>query len=109
MFKLVFYVPYDKAEDVKVAVFNTGAGKIGHYDQCCWQVLGQGQFRPLAGSQPFIGDAPFAGESAVIETVSEYRIEMVCSDDVINAAVSALKKAHPYEEPAYDVWRLAEF
>jgi hypothetical protein len=108
MFKLVFYVPYDKAEDVKVAVFNTGAGKMGHYDQCCWQVLGQGQFRPLAGSQPFIGDAPFAGESAVIEAVSEYRIEMVCSDYVINAAVSALKEAHPYEEPAYDVWRLAE-
>jgi hypothetical protein len=108
MFKLVFYVPYDKAEYVKAAVFNTGAGKMGHYDQCCWQVLGQGQFRPLAGSQPFIGDVPFAGESAVIEAVSEYRIEMVCSDDVINAAVSALKEAHPYEEPAYDVWRLAE-
>lgn len=108
MFKLVFYVPNDQAEEVKAAVFNTGAGKIGHYDQCCWQVLGQGQFRPLTGSQPFIGDTPVAGDSAVIEAVSEYRIEMVCGDDVINAAVSALKEAHPYEEPAYDVWRLAE-
>jgi hypothetical protein len=108
MFKLVFYVPEDQAEAVKVAVFNTGAGKIGNYDQCCWQVLGQGQFRPLAGSQPFIGEAPAAGEKAPVELVSEYRIEMVCRDEVINAAVSALKQAHPYEEPAYDVWRLAE-
>jgi hypothetical protein len=41
--------------------------------------------------------------------VSEYRVEMVCCDDVISAAVSALKEAHPYEEPAYDVWRLADF
>ena len=108
MFKLVFYVPEDQAEEVKAAVFNTGAGKIGNYDQCCWQVLGQGQFRPLSGSQPFIGDAPLAGESALIESVSEYRIEMVCRDEVINVAIAALKKSHPYEEPAYDVWRLAD-
>jgi hypothetical protein len=108
MFKLVFYVPEDQAEAVKIAVFNTGAGKIGNYEHCCWQVLGQGQFRPLAGSQPFIGEAPIADEQSLIEVVSEFRIEMVCHDDVIHAAVAALKEAHPYEEPAYDVWRLAE-
>jgi hypothetical protein len=50
MFKIVFYIPEDQAEKVKTAVFNTGAGKIGNFDQCCWQVLGQGQFRPLSGS-----------------------------------------------------------
>lgn len=108
MFKLVFYVPESYAEKVKVAVFSTGAGKIGDYDQCCWQVLGQGQFRPLAVSQPFIGEAPVAGKQALVETVKEYRIEMVCCDELIKAAISALKEAHPYEEPAYDVWRLAE-
>jgi hypothetical protein len=109
MFKIVFYVPEDQAEKVKTAVFNTGAGKIGNYDQCCWQVLGQGQFRPLSGSQPFIGEAPIANAKFLVEVVSEYRVEMVCCDDVISAAVSALKEAHPYEEPAYDVWRLADF
>lgn len=108
MFKLVFYVPEGHAENVKLAVFNTGAGRVGNYDQCCWQVLGQGQFRPLAGSQPFIGKVPVAGKPTNIEIVKEYRIEMVCCDDVIKAAISALKEAHPYEEPAYDVWRLAE-
>jgi hypothetical protein len=108
MYKLVFYVPADQAEAVKAAVFNTGAGKIGDYDQCCWQVLGQGQFRPLAGSQPFIGETPNVGEEAMLESVQEYRIEMVCSDALIKSAVSALKAAHPYEEPAYDVWQLAE-
>jgi hypothetical protein len=109
MFKIVFYVPEDQAEKVKTAVFNTGAGKIGNYDQCCWQVLGQGQFRPLSGSQPFIGEAPIANAKFLVEVVSEYRVEMVYCDDVISAAVSALKEAHPYEEPAYDVWRLADF
>jgi len=108
MFKLVFYVPEDHAESVKAAVFKTGAGKIGNYDQCCWQVLGQGQFRPLLGSQPFIGDAPSTSGETMVERVNEYRIEMVCHDELISAAISALKQAHPYEEPAYDVWRLAE-
>jgi hypothetical protein len=106
MFKLVFYVPEDHAESVKAAVFSAGAGKIGNYDQCCWQVLGQGQFRPLVGSQPFIGDAPDRKGEARIEQVNEYRIEMVCSDEFIKPAVLALKAAHPYEEPAYDVCQL---
>ena len=109
MYKLVLYVPEDHSEAVKAAVFKAGAGKIGNYDQCCWQVLGQGQFRPLSGSQPFIGDAPIAEGKERVEQVSEYRIEMVCSDEFIKAAVSALKAAHPYEEPAYDVSQLAEF
>ena len=55
MYKLVFYVPVDHLEPVKQAVFATGAGKIGEYDSCCWQVLGVGQFRPLAGSTPYLG------------------------------------------------------
>lgn len=108
MYKLVFFVPVEQAEAVKTAVFNVGAGKIGNYDQCCFQMLGQGQFRPLAGAQPFIGDAPVNFEMAAIEYVEEYRIEMVCRDELIKPAIQALKKAHPYEEPAYDVWQLAE-
>ncbi|MEK9712598.1 MAG: YqfO family protein [Thalassolituus sp.] len=102
MYKFVFFVPESHLEPVKEAVFATGAGRIGDYDRCCWQVPGQGQFRPLEGANPFIGD------HGGTETVEEYRVELVCSDDLIKAAVAAMKLAHPYEEPAYDVWKLAD-
>ena len=100
MYKLVFFVPEEHKETVKQAVFATGAGMIGDYDQCCWEVLGVGQFRPLMGANPFIG------KTGELETVKEYRIELVCDDGLIQAAVEALKSAHPYEEPAYDVIKL---
>jgi len=102
MYKLVFFVPESHLDHVKAAVFNTGAGRIGHYEQCCWQVLGQGQFRPLAGANPFIG------AQDLLEVLPEYRVEMVCADELIGAAISALCAAHPYEEPAFDTWRLAD-
>jgi hypothetical protein len=102
MYKLCFYVPKSHLEAVKTALFSAGAGRIGDYDSCCWQVLGAGQFRPLAGSQPYIG------QRDQLETVAEYRVEMVCSDEFIKDAVASLIAAHPYQEPAYDVWRLAE-
>ncbi|QJD60480.1 NGG1p interacting factor NIF3 [Pseudomonas sp. gcc21] len=103
MYKLCFYVPESHLEPVKQAIFDVGGGCIGDYEQCCWQVLGQGQFRPRAGAQPFIGTQ---GE---LEKVAEYRVELVCSDELIARSVAALKAAHPYEEPAYDVWPLAAF
>ncbi len=100
MYKLCFYVPESHLEVVKTALFEAGAGRIGNYDSCCWQTLGQGQFRPLSGS------APYLGQQGEVETVAEYKVEMVCGDELIDAAVSALKAAHPYEEPAFDCWRL---
>ena len=100
MYKLVFYVPESHLDIVKTAVFDIGAGNIGNYDHCCWQTLGQGQFRPLAGSQPH------SGEVEKLEKVAEYRVEMVCRNELIVEVISALKQAHPYEEPAYDVWPL---
>ncbi len=103
MYKFCFYVPESEAEKVKSAVFLTGAGQIGNYDCCCWQTLGTGQFRPLSGSQPFIG------QTDQLETVSELKVEMVCSDELIAHAVRAMKIAHPYEEPAYEVSRLEDF
>ena len=103
MYKICVFVPEDAAEQVKQAMFEAGAGKIGDYDCCCWQTLGQGQFRPLEGSSPFIG------EQQRIETVAELRIEMVCADELIKNAVAAMKNSHPYEEPAYDVWKLEDF
>lgn len=102
MFKLVFFVPASHVESVKDAVFAAGAGRIGDYEHCAWQVLGEGQFRPLPGSNPFIGSQD------VLEKVSEYRVELVCADTCIADAVAALKAAHPYEEPAFDVTRLVD-
>ena len=101
MYKLIFFVPPDHLEIVKQAVFDTGAGQIGNYDQCCWQILGDGQFRPLTGSKPFIGS------QETVTSVPEYRVEMVCADSLIAEAVTALKKAHPYEEPAFDFIKLS--
>lgn len=103
MYKLGFYVTPEHADEVKQAIFATGAGQIGEYSECCWQVLGEGQFRPSDKSQPYIGEA------GALEKVSELRVELVCEDGLIRSVVAALKDAHPYEEPAYDVVRLEDF
>ena len=102
MYKLAFFVPLESAEAVKEAVFATGAGRIGNYEACCFQTPGQGQFRPLAEAAPYIGQV---GE---LEHVEELKVELVCADHLVATAVAALKRAHPYEEPAYDVWRLED-
>jgi len=99
-YKLCFYVPVPQVETVKNALFAKGAGKIGNYDCVAWQTLGQGQFRPLAGSNPHLG------EQGKIETVEEYKVEMVCAADIIKVVIKTLIHAHPYEEPAYDVFPL---
>ena len=103
MYKLSFFVPESHVEVVKSAVFTAGGGRIGAYDQCSWQVLGQGQFRPLDGSQPFLG------QTGQIEQVEEWKVELVVADELIRAVVMALKQSHPYETPAYEVWRLEDF
>jgi len=102
MYKLCYYVPATHLEATKTAVFDAGAGRVGDYDRCCFQVLGEGQFRPLPGSRPFLGTE---GE---LERLAEYRVEMVCEDDVVDSVVTALRLAHPYEEPAFDLIRLVE-
>jgi structural hemagglutinin/hemolysin toxin protein RtxA len=103
MYKLCFYVPISHINSVKEAVFNAGAGTIGNYSHCSWEVLGEGQFMPLSGSEPFIG------ETNKVEKVSEYKVEMICTSDCIHEVIIALKKAHPYETPAYEVWKLENF
>lgn len=102
MFKLCFYVPQSHLDVVKQAVFDAGAGRIGNYEQCCWQVAGLGQFCPQPGSNPAIGQLD------QLETVVEYRVEMVCEKNLISGVIDALKLAHPYEEPAYNVIQLVE-
>ena len=100
MYKLTVYIPASHVTQVKDALFGAGAGRYANYDCCAWQVLGEGQFRPLAGSHPYLGTP---GELA---RVPEYRVEMLVPETVAPAALAALKAAHPYEEPAYDLVRV---
>lgn len=97
MFKISFYVPLSHLEQVKQAMFAAGAGKIGHYSHCAWQVLGEGQYMPLADSKPFLGQQHQVAKEA------EYKVEMVCENQLIHNVVAALKSTHPYEVPAYQV------
>ena len=78
-------------------MFDAGAGRIGLYDQCCWQVEGLGQFRPLEGNQAFVG------ETNQLEVLTEYKVEMVCDKTLIKDVLAAMHLAHPYEEVAYDI------
>lgn len=100
MYKLSFYVPESYLEPVKNALFAEGAGRYNAYDQCCWQVKGEGQFRPLADSRPFSGN-PYQ-----LETVIEYKVEMICKDQAIKNVVRTLLSVHPYEEPAYHIFKI---
>ena len=103
MYQLSFYVPILHCDNVKSAIFEAGAGKIGNYQNCSWQTLGEGQYQPMEGS------SPFQGAKGGLETLGEYRVEMVCSDSFIKSAINALKKSHPYETPAYTVAHMEEF
>ena len=80
-------------------MFEAGAGRVGNYDCCAWQTRGEGQFRPLDGSTPFLGN------QGHIETVIEYKLELVCEEPCLKAVIAALKRAHPYEEVAYTTIR----
>lgn len=100
MLKIELYVPTEHCETVKQAMFGAGAGRIetnGRYDHCAWQTKGMGQFRPLAGSQPAIG------ELMIDECVEEYKVEMLLQHSCLSDVVVAMKQAHPYEQPAYSV------
>ena len=96
--KIEVYVPKTHAGSLKTALFAAGAGKIGNYDCCCYQSSGTGQFRPLEGSNAFIG------KCGKIEKVEEVKIELICPKDKITEIITALKKAHPYETPAFQYW-----
>jgi len=80
-------------------MFEAGAGRVGNYDCCAWQTRGEGQFRPLDGSTPFLGN------QGQIETAIEYKLELVCEEPCLKAVIAALKRAHPYEEVAYTAIR----
>ena len=95
MYLISFYVPITHLNSVKQALFDKGAGKFKKYDSCSWQTPGKGEFRPLKGSRPFIG------EPDKIQEVDEYKVEMICRKKIIIDVLETLVKVHPYEEPAY--------
>ena len=100
MYKLNFYVPESHLEIVKQALFEKGAGRYEGYDQWCGQILGEGQFRPLDNSQPFIG------QNGTLEKVAEYKVEMICPDAEVKEILQTLVQVHPYEQPAYDLSKI---
>ena len=88
------------ANAVRTALGEAGAGRIGDYDFCTFSCRGIGRFRPLPDAQPY------TGEVGRLERVEEERIETLCTRDNIRAAIEAVRAAHPYEEPAMDVYPL---
>lgn len=102
MLKLIYYVPASHLDLTKAAIFKAGAGSIGNYEQCAWQVKGLGQFKPLTGAHPFLG------EINQLEQVDEWRVETLVAEHHAKAVKQALQRAHPYEEPAFDFVQIVE-
>ena len=98
--KLVVFVPPDALDAVRDALFAAGAGRIGAYERCSWYAEGTGTF--LGGDDA----SPAVGRRGVEERVLEIRLETVFPADRHDAVVGALRAAHPYEEPAFDVYEL---
>lgn len=98
--KLVTFVPSDHADVVSQACFAAGAGHIGDYEQCSYRVSGHGTFMGGQATKPVIGRA------GRFETVQELRIEMVTPQAQLPQVIAALRRSHPYEEPAFDVYPL---
>jgi hypothetical protein len=100
--KLVVFVPREALDAVREAVFEAGAGRIGDYERCSWYTEGTGTF--LGGSST----SPDVGQPGREERVAELRLETVYPADREAEVVAALRRAHPYEEPAFDLYLLAE-
>jgi hypothetical protein len=100
--KLVWFVPEDALDTTRDAVFPAGAGRVGDYERCSWYAAGTGTF--FGGE----GTAPTLGERGREERVAELRVETVVPAERLTDAVAALRSAHPYEEPAYDVYPVVE-
>ena len=98
--KLVVFVPDSHLAELKQAIFSAGAGRLGNYDSCSWQALGEGQFQPLSGSTPYLGS------KNKIEKVQEWRLETLVQEKALKQVITALRTSHPYEEPAFDLMPL---
>ncbi|MEJ5265975.1 MAG: Nif3-like dinuclear metal center hexameric protein [Bacteroidales bacterium] len=100
LLKVVTFVPETHAAAVREALFEAGAGNIGDYDSCSYNVMGQGSFRGQEGTNPFVG------EPMKLHFEPEVRIETICPRHILARVIRSLLEAHPYEEPAYDIYPL---
>jgi hypothetical protein len=98
--KLIVFVPREALDDVRDALFAAGAGRIGNYERCSWYTQGTGTF--LGGQ----GSAPNVGEAGREERVAELRLETVFPTEKQDDVIAALRGAHPYEEPVFDIYEL---
>jgi hypothetical protein len=98
--KLVVFVPRESLDSVREALFEAGAGRIGDYERCSWYTDGTGTFLGGEGSHPAVGAR---GRE---QRVAELRLETVYPEERHDDVVAALRAAHPYEEPAFDVYPL---
>ena len=99
-YKIVVYVSLAHTDIVRESIGKAGGGKLGKYSFCSFSTRGIGRFRPDEGANPHIGSV------GKFEKVEEERIEITCSNEILNDVVSAIKKVHPYEEVALDVYKL---
>lgn len=100
--KIVTFVPSENADAVRDALGNSGAGQIGEYSFCSYSLIGKGRFVPSENANPHIGEINKA------ETVEEERIEVVCDRSNARSVINAMKRVHPYEEVAFDVYPLLD-
>lgn len=98
--KVVVFVPHKNVNEVRTAMFNAGAGNIGNYDSCSFNLDGKGTFKAGEGSTPYVG------EINELHTEPETRIETIVPTHLLGKIISAMQNAHPYEEVAYDVYEL---
>jgi hypothetical protein len=99
--KLIVFVPREALDGVRDALFAAGAGRIGGYERCSWYTDGTGTF--LGGE----GTSPSVGQAGREERVAELRLETVFPAQRQTEVIAALRSAHPYEEPAFDIYELA--
>ena len=100
LYKIAVYVPVSHEDSVREVMTNSDAGNIGNYSDCTFNIKGTGTFKPRGGSNPFIGT------SELLEKVEEVKIESICKQKNLNKIISNMIKAHPYEEVAYDIYKL---
>jgi dinuclear metal center YbgI/SA1388 family protein len=98
MSKLVVFVPKDSLNQVDLAIFNAGGGKIGNYEECHFRTSGIGTFKPTDSANPSIG------ESGIKSQIEEYRVEYLVNNYQLSSVLTAMNQAHPYEEVAFEVY-----
>jgi dinuclear metal center YbgI/SA1388 family protein len=101
LYKLVCYIPEEHADKVRQGIFASGAGQIGNYDSCGYNMEGEGSFRANEAANPFVG------QQGELHYEKEVRFETIVPAHLLHAAKEAMLQSHPYEEPAYDIYPLA--